>query len=104
LQKSGRHEDALRELGTVDGICAKAGLKIWLPDVRRRMGELLQLMDPASPAAEQALRESLAEAQAQGARALAVRSALSLARHLADKGARDEAARVLEPYLTGSPE
>lgn len=104
LQKTGRPEDALRELEAVEAICSRAGLRIWLPDVRRRMGELRHLVDPASAASEQILRDSLAEAEAQGARALAVRSALSLARHLARKGARDEAAAVLEPYLTGSPE
>jgi hypothetical protein len=88
----------------VDEICERAGLKIWLHDVRRRMGELMQLLDPRSQDAARLLRESLAEAEAQGARALAVRSALSLARHLARADAREEAATAVAPYLSGSPE
>ncbi len=104
LQKTGRFEDALRELQAVDEICARAGLNIWVPDVRRRMGELWLLVDSRSPAAEKALRDSLEQAEAQGARALAVRSALSLARHLARSGGRQEAARIVAPYLSGPPE
>jgi predicted ATPase/class 3 adenylate cyclase len=104
LQKTGHLDSALEELRTVHEICDRAGLKIWLPDVRRRMGELMQMLDPRSREAAGVLRESLAEAEAQGARALAVRSALSLARHLARAGAREQAAAVIAPYLSGTPE
>jgi ATP/maltotriose-dependent transcriptional regulator MalT len=67
----------------------------------RRIGELRILAGAGQPLAEAALREGLDMAIEQGARALAVRGAISLARLRAGLGDRDGALDLLAPYADG---
>ncbi|PSC06275.1 hypothetical protein SLNSH_03010, partial [Alsobacter soli] len=79
LALAGRADEGLRELEYVRDACEAAGLRIWMPDVLRAIGEMRALAGAGLRDAEASLRDGLALAQAQDARALAVRGALSLA-------------------------
>ncbi|WP_460450272.1 AAA family ATPase [Alsobacter sp. SYSU BS001988] len=104
LELAGRPQEALAELESMREVAQAAGLRIWMPEVLRRIGELLERTGAGAAQAEATLREALALAEAQAARALAVRAALSLARLRLTLGDRDAAAALLGPYLDGPAE
>ncbi|GGH23507.1 adenylate/guanylate cyclase domain-containing protein [Alsobacter metallidurans] len=104
LELAGRPDEGLAELEYVHDVCNAAGLRIWMPEVLRRIGELRAGTGAGGRDAEAALREALALAHAQDARALGVRAALSLARARGRAGDHEEARAILRPYLTGAPE
>ena len=104
LQLAGRPGEALEELEAVLAVCRAAGLRIWIPEVLRRIGELRILAGAGPTQAEAAMREGLDMAIEQGARALSVRGAISLARFRAGLGDRDGALDLLAPYAGGPPE
>jgi class 3 adenylate cyclase/predicted ATPase len=102
LAMNGRVDEALEE---TTGILAKFeanGLGIWLPELRRRVGYLLQLRMPQDP--EPALasyRSALDQASDQGARTLALRAATNIAELLRSQGQLEDARETLAPRLHG---
>lgn len=72
--------------------------------LHRLRGELRLAVDPAAADAEACFRRAVATARAVGARSLELRAATSLARRLADRGARTEAREALAPVLASFSE
>ncbi len=105
LEAAGHAEEGLRELMDVRDMCQRAGLKLWLPEVWRRIGELGHVSG-ALPDEEcrAAIRTALEIAREQGARPLELRAALSLARWDYDAGRAAEAVALLAPLLDGPEE
>jgi predicted ATPase len=80
-------------------VMARSGARHYLPEVLRAKGELTLRLDPAGAGGEGWLRQALEAARAGGARSLELRSALSLARLLRDRGRPGEAREILAPVL-----
>jgi class 3 adenylate cyclase/predicted ATPase len=100
LALNGRIDEALEETTAAQAGLEATGLRIWLPELRRRVGYLLQLRMPNDPEpALAAYQGALEMASEQGARALELRAAKSLAGLLRNQGQVDAARSVLEPYL-----
>ncbi len=94
-------EDCEQALLTIDGSIAlsnKSGVKFYLPELLHIKARILATMsEPDSVEAMDCLEESLAIAREQGALALELRSACTLASWLSEWGQRDQAHRVLSP-------
>ena len=102
LALNGRIDEALEETTAAQADFEAMGLRIWLPELRRRVGYLLQLRMPHDPEpAVAAYRSALDLASDQGARTLALRAATSLAGLLRSQGRIDDACSTLEPRLQG---
>lgn len=102
LALNGRIDEALAEITAVQAKLESLGLHIWMPELRRRIGYLLQLRMPNDPEpALAAYRSALDLASDQGARALALRAATSMAGLLRSQGRVDDARSTLEPRLQG---
>lgn len=102
LALNGRIDEALEETTAAQADFEAMGLRIWLPELRRRVGYLLQLRMPHDPEpAVSAYRSALDLASDQGARTLALRAATSLAGLLRSLGRIDDACSTLEPRLEG---
>jgi predicted ATPase len=79
--KAGEPERALAELAAARDEFERIGLRYWLPEVWRTVGDLTLLVDPkAEAAAASAYAEAGRIAQEQGAHRLALRAALGAAR------------------------
>jgi class 3 adenylate cyclase/predicted ATPase len=105
LEIGGFAEEGYHELVGVREMCQKAGLKLWLPEVWRRIGELGRLAGRLS--LEEAQDTVLAAhriASEQGARPLALRAALSLARLPREERPADLVRSLLAPLLDGPAE
>ncbi len=102
LALNGRIDEALEETTAAQTEFEAMGLNVWLPEVRRRIGYLLQLRMPhdAEPAIS-AYREALELATEQGARTLALRAATSLAGIMRSQGRIEDACDTLESRLRG---
>lgn len=102
LALNGRIDEALEETTAAQAEFEAMGLRIWLPELRRRVGYLLQLRMPNDPEpAVAAYRGALELASEQGARTLALRAATSLAGLLRSQGQVDDVLSTLEPRLQG---
>lgn len=102
LALNGRIDEALEEATVIQAEFEATGLGIWLPELQRRIGYLLQLRMPQDPEpAITAYRNALDLASGQGARALALRAATSLAELLRGLGRIEDACNTLEPRLRG---
>jgi predicted ATPase len=102
LALNGRIDEALEETTAAQAELEAMGLRIWLPELRRRVGYLLQLRMPNDPEpALAAYRSALELARAQGARTLVLRAATSVAGLLRSQGQLDDACSTLEPCLEG---
>jgi tetratricopeptide (TPR) repeat protein len=88
-----RFEDAAASLRDID-VMIEAGQRMTESDTCRIEGELMLARGDAA-AAEACWRRAIAVARAQGAASWELRAATRLARLLADRGARDEAAALL---------
>lgn len=103
LERAGLAGEAQHRLLSVLEMCEKAGLKLWLPEVWRRVGELGLAAGRLSEAdAADRIRTAHRIATQQGARPLALRAALSLARLLEPQSG--EATRLLLPLTDGPAE
>jgi predicted ATPase len=71
------------------------GERVYCPELLRLKGELL--LDQSGSGAEQSFLAALCLARRQGALALELRAALSLARLRVTQGRHDEARRILTP-------
>jgi predicted ATPase len=108
-EKAGEPERALAELGAALGQFERIGLRYWLPEVWRTIGDLTLRADPkAEAAAAAAYAEAGRIAAEQGAYRLALRAALSAARlalccggDLATVAARLAAARARVTEIEG---
>ncbi|GGO79288.1 adenylate cyclase [Marinobacterium nitratireducens] len=78
--------------------------QFWVPELHRLLGELELRAGSDLGQAEAALRQALRLAQAQGARALELRAALSLARLLQQQTRPDQARKLLAPVYDGFTE
>ena len=102
LALNGRIDQALAETTEAQAEFESLGLRIWLPELRRRIGLLLQLRMPGDPEpALSAFRGALQLASGQGANMLVLRAAISLAGLLRGQGLVDEAYETLAPHLRG---
>jgi len=102
LAMNGRIDEALEETTAAQAELEAMGLRIWLPELRRRVGYLLQLRMPGDPEpALAAYRGALELASEQAADTLALRAATSLASLLRSEGQIDDANEVLAPCLQG---
>ena len=102
LALNGRIDEALEECTAAQAEFESLGLRIWLPELRRRIGYLLQLRMPHDPEpAIAAYHSALDLASEQGARTLSLRAATSLAGLLRVQGYSEEARKTLEPRLVG---
>ncbi|WP_340120029.1 AAA family ATPase [Pelagibius sp. 7325] len=102
LALNGRIDEALEEATDTQARFEATGLGIWLPELRRRVGYLLQLRMPGDPEpALAAFRGALDLAKAQGAIMLELRAATSLAGLLRSQGLADDAYNILASYLHG---
>ena len=100
-----RSGDPERALVTVDeALASTAGTRgrAWDAELHGLRGEILLQRDPShSSPAEQAFQTAIAVARRQGARSLALRAALSLAKLYQSTGRAVEAHAVLAPALEG---
>lgn len=102
LALNGRIDEALEVTSAAQSEFEAMGLQIWLPELRRRIGYLLQLRMPHDPEpALAAYRDALELATEQGARTLALRAATSLAGLLRSQGRVEDVSETLEPRLQG---
>lgn len=105
LRKTGQFEDALR---TIDGAVENArssGVTSHLSELLRIKAQILASMPGPDPrTAMDCLAEALSVARAQSAPALELRSAIVLARLLAESGQRDRARHVLSSVYDGFTE
>ena len=102
LALNGRFDEALEESTAAQAEFDALGLRIWMPELRRRIGYLLQLRMPNDPEpALAAYRSALDMASDQGARTLALRAATSMAGLLRSQGRIEDARNTLEPRLRG---
>ncbi|WP_299615834.1 AAA family ATPase [Pelagibius sp.] len=100
LALNGRIDEALEETTAAQAKFESLGLWIWAPELRRRIGYLLRLRMPNDPEpAIAAYHGALDLATNQGARALALRAATSLAGLLRGQGRSEDARRTLESHL-----
>lgn len=91
----GRAEDALRLLA--DALAVATSTAWWLPELYRLQGEsLLVLPAPPLDEATASFRRAIAVARRQGARALELRSAMSLYRLAGGAGHEDDGRQALE--------
>ncbi|MFO1149520.1 MAG: adenylate/guanylate cyclase domain-containing protein [Alsobacter sp.] len=105
LEIGGHAEEGYLELVGVREMCEKAGLKLWLPEVWRRIGELGRLSGRLAPdEARDTVLSAHRIASEQGARPLALRAVLSLARLPRDDRPLDLVMRLLPPLLDGPAE
>jgi hypothetical protein len=91
--RRGNPDGALAALDEADRVAAVTGERLYEPEARRLRGEQLAARDPVG--AEASLRGAVADAQAQQARALELRAALSLGRYLRDRARVGEARAAL---------
>lgn len=91
---AGRRGDALATLGNALALCEQTAERWFLPELLRIKGELLGR--DAGPGAELLFRQALGLARRQGALALELRAALSLAGLLADGGRPGEAEDLVD--------
>ena len=100
--------EVLRRAGDLDGALAAAaagiaalddGQLLFEAELWRLRGELRQLRGEPGGAVETDLARALKTARRQGAKALELRAATSLAEHWAGSGRRAEARAVLEPVI-----
>ncbi|MEQ8356364.1 MAG: adenylate/guanylate cyclase domain-containing protein [Kiloniellaceae bacterium] len=102
LALNGRIDEALEETTAAQAEFETMGLRVWLPELRRRVGYLLQLRMPSDPEpAISAYHSALDLASDQGARTLALRAATSLAALLRSQGRVDDACETLAPRMQG---
>ena len=100
---AGRVEEGLRCVNEALQL-ATEGLNIsFVAEMRRLKGHLLLASGSGGPA-EDCFRVALAMTRESGANLLALRAATSLARLLADRGARPEARAILEAAWRALPE
>jgi predicted ATPase len=78
-------------------VAAATGQPFWDADLTRLKGELVLESGGAASEAESLFRQAIAIAREQGARALELRAATSLARALGARGSPEEVRAVLEP-------
>jgi DNA-binding SARP family transcriptional activator len=98
----GRHGDLLREIDAVLETASRRNDKYLLPELCRLKGESLLAVDPANGAQASALfRQALAQASGSGARALALRAAMSLARMERSRESVDALERILAKFGEG---
>jgi len=102
LAMNGRIDEALEEITKAQADFEAMGLRVWLPELRRRVGYLLQLRMPQDPEpALAAYRSALELASDQGARTLALRAATNVAELLRSQGRLEDACETLAPRLQG---
>ena len=89
-------KDALRLLQMARGISEQFNMNFWDAEIRRLEADIRLNLDPGDDV-EPLLHEALAIARQQGARALELRAAMSLARMWQSRGKRDEARNLLAP-------
>ena len=100
LQGLGRIDEASGLNADNIAHCRETGDCYMEPECVRLQGELtLQAGNPDIEAAERSFREAIAIAQAHGAKSWELRAAMSLARLLASRDRRADAAAGLEPVL-----
>lgn len=91
---AGRPGEALATLDDALALCEQTAERWFLPELLRIKGELLR--QDARPGAEALFRQSLGLARRQGALALELRAALSLAELLVDGGRAGEAEALVD--------
>jgi predicted ATPase len=98
LGKAGQPEAGLAEIDRALAIAYERGGRFQLSEMLRFKGELLATRSKSKRGeAETCFREAIATADKQGAKLPKLRSAMSLARLLADKGGAAKARDVLQP-------
>lgn len=95
--QAGRIGDALRAIDDAFAQTERYGILFWNAELYRRRGELLVASKGPRESAGECFRNALECARRQGAPALELRSAVSLARWHADQGERAAAAAILQP-------
>ncbi|HKN29336.1 MAG TPA: AAA family ATPase [Roseiarcus sp.] len=100
--RAGDPERALAILDEALTTCDRTGYRAFEAELRRARGEILLERDPSKPAsAEAEFQAAIAVARRQGARAFALRAALSLAKLCQSTGRPVEAHDALAPALEG---
>lgn len=102
-RRAGAVEEALAHIEAALQQAEATGERIWLAELHRLRGALLREAGDAHRAGE-SFREALRVAQAQRARSLAVRAAVSLGRLLVKRGDAAEAYRVVTDVTSTFPE
>lgn len=97
LIRAGQRDEAGAALKSQSEIIARTGMRAWLSDHHRLTAILAQSDD--SQLAEAQFGQALMIARQQGARSLELRTAISFAEFLSDRGRRTEARTVLQPAL-----
>ena len=98
LGKTGQVEEGLSALDEAIDSSRKSGAAYWDAELQRRKGELLLAANGVERAAAEAcFRRAIDIAQAQSAKSLELRAAISLARLLAKQGQRRQAHDLLAP-------
>jgi DNA-binding SARP family transcriptional activator/predicted ATPase len=98
LGKAGKPDAGLSEIDQALVTANQRGGRFQLPEMLRLKGELLAMLAHSRlPEAETCFREAIAVADKQGAKLPKLRSAMSLARLLADIGEARNACSVLQP-------
>ena len=98
LHRAGKTEEALDTLSEALGFVAKTQERWWEAELHRLKGEFLLSLATADPTeVETCYRSAIAVAQAQSAKMLELRAAVSLARLWRKQGKRTEAYELLAP-------
>ncbi len=95
--RAGRYDDGLRAVEDAFAQTERCGILFWNAELHRRRGELLLASGGQDAAAAGSFRTALACAREQGAQALELRAALSLARWHRQAGDAPVAAAILRP-------
>jgi len=96
---AGRLDQGLVALGEAQKLVDRTAERRWEAEIHRLTGELMLRLDPSNERAEAEARfdQAMRVAGDQGARALELRAATSLARLWAEQGRRSEAHDLLAP-------
>jgi predicted ATPase len=100
LYRMGDFEEALITVDGAISLSDKSGVKFYLSELLRIRGQILAAMSTRDTVETvNCLEESLTVAREQGALALELRSACTLASWLSERGQHDEARSVLSPVF-----
>ena len=95
--RAGRYDDGLRAVADAFAQTERCGILFWNAELHRRRGELLLAAGGQNDAAAACFRDALTCAREQGAHALELRAASSLARWHSKVGEAPVAAAILRP-------
>jgi len=98
--RAGQHDDGLRVVAEALAEAASRSERFWDADLHRVRAELLLAAGASSEAVESALRTAIEIARGQQAKALELRAATSLARHLQALGRLPDAQDLLRPLVS----